>query len=185
MHKLATVSFALADAIDRCLLGRNPSSLLIPWFEFFVALKTLSDANNGVMIAQNREQIRAVNALPELRMIANKLSAMGFEKCVILKEGKYLLGCEGEHTLKLKFPKDAEKWPAILRYAAEDFGVGENPSGANDGGPWSKPDGPKQWAKMFNLSWDTLKGRIESGQIRAKMLSTKSYRIHVDDLPPE
>jgi hypothetical protein len=53
----------------------------------------------------------------------------------------------------------------------------------DDDGSWSKPDGPAQWAKAFGISWDTLKRRIKDGKIRCKKLSTKSYSIHVDDLP--
>lgn len=52
-------------------------------------------------------------------------------------------------------------------------------------GPWSEPDSPKQWAKRFNMSWDTLKRRIDEGKIRVKKLTSKSYQIHVDDLPRE
>ena len=50
-------------------------------------------------------------------------------------------------------------------------------------GPWSKADGPQQWAKKFGFSTDTLMRRFEDGTIRHKKLSSKSYRIHVDDVP--
>jgi hypothetical protein len=52
-----------------------------------------------------------------------------------------------------------------------------------DDGPWSKPDGPTQWAKKFGFSSDTLMRRFKAGTIRHKKLSSKSYCIHVDDLP--
>jgi hypothetical protein len=51
-------------------------------------------------------------------------------------------------------------------------------------GPWSEPTTPSQWAKVFGLSWDALRRRFNDGSIRNKKLSTKSYRVHVDDLPP-
>lgn len=50
-------------------------------------------------------------------------------------------------------------------------------------GPWSNPDGPGQWAKKFGCSWDTLKRRFDDGRIRYKKITSKSYKIHVDDLP--
>lgn len=56
------------------------------------------------------------------------------------------------------------------------------PAGSDDG-PWSPPDTPTRWAKQFNLSWDTLKKRFEDGAIRAKKLSSKSYQVHINDLP--
>jgi len=56
-------------------------------------------------------------------------------------------------------------------------------SPAKHADPWSQPDGPKQWAKKFGFSVDTLKRRFEDGSIRHKKLTTKSYCIHVDDLP--
>jgi hypothetical protein len=50
-------------------------------------------------------------------------------------------------------------------------------------GPWSPPDSPAGWSKRFKVSWDTLKRRFKDGSIRYKKLSSKSYRIHLDDLP--
>lgn len=49
--------------------------------------------------------------------------------------------------------------------------------------PWSKADGPKQWAKKLGFSVDTLMRRFKENKIRHLKLSSKSYRIHVDDLP--
>lgn len=48
---------------------------------------------------------------------------------------------------------------------------------------YSAPKAPSEWVKLFPWEWDTLKKRIEEGSIRAIKLSTKSYRIHKDDLP--
>jgi hypothetical protein len=54
-----------------------------------------------------------------------------------------------------------------------------------DDGPWSEPDTPSRWAKRFGVSWDTLKRRFAEGAIRHKKLSSKSYQIHVNDLPKQ
>ena len=56
-------------------------------------------------------------------------------------------------------------------------------SSAEEEQKWSKPDGPAQWAKEFGFSVDTLMRRFKEGAIRHKKLSSKSYCIHVDDLP--
>ena len=50
-------------------------------------------------------------------------------------------------------------------------------------GPWSQPDSPKQWARKFGFSTATLMRRFNDRMIRHKKLSSKSYCIHVDDLP--
>ncbi|QDT24795.1 hypothetical protein Enr10x_00870 [Gimesia panareensis] len=47
---------------------------------------------------------------------------------------------------------------------------------------YSKPKSPAEWSKHFDCSWDTLKKRFDCGKIRVIKLSTKSYRIHKDDL---
>jgi hypothetical protein len=52
-------------------------------------------------------------------------------------------------------------------------------------GPWSKPDGPEQWAKLYRFSTKTLKRRIDDGKIRAKYFSSKSIAIHIDDIPED
>lgn len=61
---------------------------------------------------------------------------------------------------------------------------GINDAARDDAPPeWSKPDGPKQWARVFGFSVDTLMRRFRDGMIRHKKFSSKSYSIHVDDLP--
>lgn len=57
------------------------------------------------------------------------------------------------------------------------------PPRSGDDNRWSKPNGLTQWAKVFGFSPDTLKRRFKDGSIRHKKMSTKNYRIHVDDLP--
>jgi hypothetical protein len=52
-----------------------------------------------------------------------------------------------------------------------------------DSGCWSKPDSPKVWAKVFGVSADSLARLFDSQEIRNKRFSSKSYRVHVDDLP--
>ena len=51
-------------------------------------------------------------------------------------------------------------------------------------GPWSKPRSPKEWQSIFGLSWDTLKPRFDEQVIRNKKLSSKSYKVLLEDLPP-
>jgi len=54
----------------------------------------------------------------------------------------------------------------------------------SDGGPWSRPDSPSHWAKVwFNCCPDTFKTRCENGTYRVKKESERRYRIHVGDLP--
>jgi hypothetical protein len=50
-------------------------------------------------------------------------------------------------------------------------------------GPWSRPKGPKEWAKVFGFSPDTFKRRCASGAIRYKKLSSRKYLVHLDDIP--
>lgn len=68
------------------------------------------------------------------------------------------------------------------RAASEPVAVAAKPEPLQDG-PWSNPDGPQQWARMFGFSVDTLKRRFKAGKIRHKKHTTKSYSIHVDDVP--
>jgi hypothetical protein len=58
--------------------------------------------------------------------------------------------------------------------------------GAGNPGPrgWSKADSPSRWEKVFDCSWKTLARRIQDGKIRCLRLSTKSYKIAIDDIPP-
>ncbi len=48
---------------------------------------------------------------------------------------------------------------------------------------WSEPRSPGEWAKAFNVHRDTFLARVKDGKIRAKKLTSKSYRVHKDDLP--
>jgi hypothetical protein len=50
-------------------------------------------------------------------------------------------------------------------------------------GPWSEPKPPSEWSRLYGMGWDTLKKRFESQTIRNKKDSSKSYRVHVSDLP--
>ncbi len=50
-------------------------------------------------------------------------------------------------------------------------------------GPWSRPKGPREWAKVFGFSPDTFKRRCEAGAIRNKKLSCRKYLVHLDDVP--
>ena len=48
---------------------------------------------------------------------------------------------------------------------------------------WTTPNGPGQWAKMFEVSQTTFRRWLDAGKIRYKKLSVKSYLIAVADLP--
>jgi hypothetical protein len=51
------------------------------------------------------------------------------------------------------------------------------------GGPWSKPDSPSRWAKVFKMSTRTFIRHVEKGVIHAKRLSDKSYQVALSDIP--
>jgi excisionase family DNA binding protein len=55
--------------------------------------------------------------------------------------------------------------------------------GTSSGELWSEPRSPAEWAKAFNVHRDTFLARVREGKIRAKKLTSKSYRVHKDDLP--
>lgn len=44
---------------------------------------------------------------------------------------------------------------------------------------------PAELANILRLSWDTIKKRLDSGQIRNVKHTTKDYQIHLDDLPSD
>ena len=48
---------------------------------------------------------------------------------------------------------------------------------------WSKPDMPSQWGRVFGFSGDTFIRRCKAGQIRHHKHNSKSYSVHLDDLP--
>jgi hypothetical protein len=50
-------------------------------------------------------------------------------------------------------------------------------------GPWSEPNSPSQWARVFRVSTQTIRRRFKEGKIRSKKYTAKSYAVHVDDLP--
>jgi hypothetical protein len=52
-------------------------------------------------------------------------------------------------------------------------------------GPFSTDDSPSRWAKQFKMSARTFKRRVKDGKIRAKILSDRSYQVHLDDLPKQ
>ncbi len=52
-----------------------------------------------------------------------------------------------------------------------------------DDGVWSDPRSPSEWAKLYGVSPQTFKAWRIDGKIRTRQLSTKSYRVHLDDMP--
>jgi hypothetical protein len=49
---------------------------------------------------------------------------------------------------------------------------------------WSKPDFPKQWARVFRVSRNEMVRWLKDGKIRNIQVSPRKYRIAVEDLPP-
>ena len=52
-------------------------------------------------------------------------------------------------------------------------------------GSYTRPYSPSELKKIFKVSWDTLKRWFEAGNVRHQRLSTKSYRIHLEDFPSD
>lgn len=52
-------------------------------------------------------------------------------------------------------------------------------------GPWSRPASPQEWARVFNVSRDTIVGYFTDGKIQAKKLSDRVYQVYVDHLPQQ
>ena len=51
------------------------------------------------------------------------------------------------------------------------------------GGPWSEPDSPSRWAKVFKISPATFVRHVRGGRIHAKKLSDKSYQVALSNIP--
>jgi hypothetical protein len=56
-------------------------------------------------------------------------------------------------------------------------------SPSDNPGPWSEPDSPTRWARLFKISAVTFVRHAANGKIRTKQLSDRSYCVHVDDIP--
>jgi len=79
---------------------------------------------------------------------------------------------------------DAEELGRVYRKC--DQGGQESDSGQKIVLPrpvYSRPYSPAELVKKFNRSWKVIKGWIDSGQLRAIPLSSKNYRIHLEDDP--
>jgi hypothetical protein len=77
----------------------------------------------------------------------------------------------------------AENYAVVCDLIADGaLQVNARPDRIGDG-PWSEPNPPSQWAKRFGVSAATFKRRVKDGSIRHKKLTSKSYQIHIDDLP--
>jgi hypothetical protein len=91
-------------------------------------------------------------------------------------------------------PEHVYNWLAtkgVNRYDAERMTVAEVramlkaelAANASADGPWSQPDSPKNWGKAFKVSSATICRLFKDGKIRNVKLHSKSYKVHVDDLP--
>jgi hypothetical protein len=47
---------------------------------------------------------------------------------------------------------------------------------------WSAAQSPADWQKQFSVSETTFRRRVKAGDIRMEQISTKSIRIHLDDV---
>jgi hypothetical protein len=88
----------------------------------------------------------------------------------------------------LPYQKD-EVWPwflleARLRAVRPERGHGELQAGRSGTGEdvWIGPQSPKEWCRQFSFSQSTFTRHIEDGKLRVDQISTKSYRIHRDDV---
>lgn len=76
-------------------------------------------------------------------------------------------------------PGDLSGWEAIERALERHKEVIQ----LKTHGPWSRARSPSEWATFFRLSWDTLKKQFDNQTPRNEKISTKSYRILLEDLP--
>ena len=88
------------------------------------------------------------------------------------------------------FPKPPHEGPEILSFGFQLFEIDEEflwdmKTSLDDIGPskYSEPRRPSDWAKIFKNPWRTIKVGIDSGSIRAIEIHSKSWRIHIDDIP--
>lgn len=79
---------------------------------------------------------------------------------------------------------------ALEGYASQLFVSGRRglpgtiPEGsAVDGADWSTASTPTFWALQFGVNVKTFKRWCDEGKVRAKKLSSKSYQVHLADLP--
>lgn len=54
---------------------------------------------------------------------------------------------------------------------------------AETAGPWSKPDSPAEWAKVYDVTPRTFSRWVDNGKIRAKKIDEKNVMVHLDDVP--
>jgi len=51
-------------------------------------------------------------------------------------------------------------------------------------GPWSEVMAPSKIAKRLSISLETLQQAVANGTVHVKELGERSWRVHVNDLPP-
>ncbi len=50
-------------------------------------------------------------------------------------------------------------------------------------GPWSKPDRPSEWAKVFGVDARTFSRWVKAGKIPAKVIDEKNVMVRLDAIP--
>jgi len=53
------------------------------------------------------------------------------------------------------------------------------------GGPWSAPDTPRRWGKVFGCSAKTFIRRAKAGILPARKLSDRSYQVAISAIPAD
>ena len=137
-----------------------------------------------------REAARAVPSLASWQNFGEGVSFLPEEAAIAELEARDFSRLEVKAALQWHeeggrlFPLHADPGvPKTLRATPSMFGWSQEQALKDEPAVWSKPDFPSQWARVFACSVDTLKRRVREGKMRVKKLSTKSWQIHVDDLP--
>lgn len=79
---------------------------------------------------------------------------------------------------------DLYLWRPSNVYKVLKSAEAEPPPPKDGASGWSKWDQPKQWARVFKLSWKSIKRRIKNGSLTAEFDGTKRARFDVNCLPP-
>ena len=168
--------------------------------EYFAALERCqTDAREELLEVRRRQVAGGLLAQPELFTAFGRKAMFAFDGAcwqleteveyatLINKMGEIAPGDNAILNAVDKLTPLAEWGPVLTQVGAEvhhaENVLGAAQPGGGEDNRWSKPNGPTQWAKKFGFSVDTLQRRFEDGSIRHKRLSSKSYSIHMDDLP--
>jgi hypothetical protein len=151
---------------------------------------SLSPSEVGYIAAQLAEAIQAVLKTPETVLVPH------LEACSKLWGLVYNIrrSVEDRHappalvaildTLEEQsdsYGKAGGGWQVVLPRVAEAL----NEFIPHNAGEWSTPQSPTEWARVFKVNPRTFSRWFtrERPPIRMKKLTSKSYQVHIDDLP--